>query len=54
MLMVTKLGRVMTYHKELPKLILIMWSCEMMSQTKNISPLPESLWPPNLTGCNLP
>ena len=27
-----------------------MWSCEIMWQIKNISLLPQSLWPPNLSG----
>ena len=53
--MVTKLGRVVTYHKGLPPIksndLLIWWSCKITSQTKNVtSPLPKSLWPPNLVG----
>ena len=52
---VTKLGRMVTYHEGLPSIIshdlLITWSCEIIWQTKSIiSPVPQYLWPQNLVG----
>ena len=50
----TKLGRAVTYRKEIPpkksRDPLIPWSYEIAWQIKNISPLPQCPWPPNLTG----
>ena len=49
--MATKLSMVITYHKGLPPIKshdpLIMWSCEITWQTKNIiSPPPDCLFSP--------
>ena len=48
----TNRGRVVAYHEGLLPIklheVLITWSYEVMSQTKNVSPQPQYLWPPNL------
>ena len=57
MYVATKLGRIVTCNvgnSPMSQDPLTMWSHEIMRQTKNkISPLLQSLWPPNLAGWQL-
>ena len=55
--MATKLDRMVTYLDGLLHIKLhdrlIRWSCDITWQSKVVSPLPQCLWPPNLTRLGL-
>ena len=52
--MTTKLGRMGTYNEELSPIksydSLTMLPCKIIRETKNISPLPQCPWSPELIG----
>ena len=54
MLIATKTGKSVTNHEEVPLIKshgdMITWSFEIMWQTKNVPPLPQSQWLQNLVG----
>ena len=56
--MATKLGKMVTFNEGLPwrnsHSPVITWYSEITGQTKNISLLPEYLWPPKWQGGRLP
>ena len=54
----TKIGKLVNCNDGLTPIMLlhsfVIWSFEIMSQTENISPLPQCLWPQNKARCDVP